>query len=160
MAETSPYYITKAMLENRISTPVMLRVFDDANIGAVATDDAKVLQVIQDAEAHFESYARNVYALSTLRVVNPPREATRLCLDVAEALTCRRFPKAASREWQPLWAAVEKELMNLRAGKTRLDVDGSPEPAANQGGEYYQEGETSGSGDQPPSFTYDGYGDF
>lgn len=158
MPMSSPYYITQQMLSDRVSAAKLARVMDDDNNGT--PDTSPVTQLIQDAEAHFESYARAIYPLSTLRITTPPHEAVRLCLDIAEALLCRRFPKAASREWLPLWQATERELLMLREGKTRLDVDGNPEPGANQGGVYSVQGYDDDDDDQPTSFTYGGFGSF
>jgi len=159
MSETSPYYITQAMLSDRVSAAKLARVMDDDNNGTPDTNP--VTQLIQDAESHFESYVRGIYPLSTLRITTPPHEATRLCLDIAEAMLCRRFPKAASREWLPLWQATERELLSLRKGDTRLDVDGAPEPGANHGGDYVVNGYGLADEDyQPDSYTENGFGDF
>lgn len=149
-------YITTDMLAARLSAVVVRRLYDDDNDGTADTDP--LAQLVQDAEARFEAFARGIYSLTALRD-SPPNEAIRLCLDLAEAMAYRRFPKAATREWIPFWEAVEKELTGLRTGKTRLDVESTPEPAANQGGDYYEQGEAL-SGDPPDTFTNNGFGDF
>jgi len=153
------YYITTtAILENRISAAVVKRIYDDNNDGTADTNP--VTQLIVDAEARFEGYCRGIYDLAALRAAHPA-EAVRMCLDIAEALACKRFPKAATREWLPLWQASEAELKALRKGETRLDIEGSPEPAANEGGDYYEQGYGLADEDsQPSSYTRDGFGSF
>lgn len=159
MATSSPYYITADMLEKRVSANLSVRIFDDDDDGTADSDI--ITQIIEDAESLFESYARGIYPLSSLRVVSPPRLASTLCLDIAEYLTYRRFPKAANRAWEPLMDSAMNQLKALRKGDMRLDVDGTPEPAANQGGDYYQQGYGSADEDlQPDTFTEDGFGDF
>jgi phage gp36-like protein len=153
------YYTSQAMLENRLSAAVVRRVLDDNNDGTADTDP--VTQLLEDAEARFESFARQNYTLETLRSA-APTEAKRLCLDVAVALACERFPKAVGgRQWLPLWQKSETELKDLAAGRSRLNVTGAPEPQANQGGDYYASGETlSTIDDVPDTYTHGGFGSF
>ena len=145
------------MLEHRLSTAVVRRIYDDNNDGVA--DATPLEQLVIDAEARFESYCRGIYILSALRD-SPPNEAKRLCLDVAEAMACRRFPRAVNREWQPLWEASERELKSLRRGETRLDVEGTPEPAANEGGAVYKNGEDVGFSEEYTPFFMNGTGLF
>jgi phage gp36-like protein len=149
-------YITTAMLEDRLSAAVVKRIYDDNNDGT--SDTSPLARVVADAESRFESFCRGIYSLTALRA-SPPSEAVRLCLDVAEALACRRFPRAVNREWQELWGASTAELKSLRRGETRLDVEGTPEPGANQGGEYTVQGYDLDD-EQPASYTHDGFGSF
>lgn len=151
-----PYYISQAMLENRLSAAVVRRVMDDNNDG---TADANPLaQLIADAESRFEAHCSGIYPLDTLRSVKP-HEAVRLVLDVAEALAARRFPRAFGRDWFPLWQATESELNKLRQRKTRLDIDSAPEPAENEGGKVFV-GSAEVSDEDETGFFQDGTGIF
>lgn len=144
MAAYVGHYIGFKAVERRLSAAVVRRVYDDQNTGVVLSedsDDNPIVQLIQDAEAKFEGYCRGIYDLTVLRQVHPP-EAVRLCLDCAEALAAKRFPRAMNRDWVTLEQSVNTELAGLRSGKTRLDVMGPPEPAANTGGRT-PDGDTS-----------------
>lgn len=142
-------------LEKRLSAQVVRRIYDDNNDGEA--DDSPLLQVCEDAEAHFESFCSGIYDLATLRA-SPPSEAVRLCLDCAEAMAYRRFPRAAARDWLPMWQVVEKELEGLRTRKTRLNTTTAPEPASNEGGAVYL-GTTEVNDDETTSVFSD-FGDF
>lgn len=136
MAAYVGHYINRKAVERRLSAAVVRRVYDDENVGVVSaedTEDNPLVQLIRDAEAKFEGYCRGIYDLTALRAAKP-NEATRLCLDCAEALAAKRFPRAVNRDWVALEQSVNTELAGLRNGKTRLDVTGTPEPAANTGG--------------------------
>lgn len=136
MATYSGYYIDRAAIERRLSVAVVVRAFDDDNIGVVSSDEASSLaQIIKDAEAMFEGYCRGVYDLTALRAAKP-NEAVRLCLDIVEFLAAKRFPRALNREWVTLEASCRKELESLRKSITRFDIVGAPDPA-NQGGEVF-----------------------
>lgn len=139
MTQPAGYYVTQAMLEDRMSATVIRRVYDDMNVGG--SSDSCVKQIITDGEAMFEGYCRGIYDLTALRAAKP-NEAVRLALDCVEVLTIKRFPRAANRDWQPMLEALRKELASLRKGETRLDIIGPPEPAANQGG-YVSSGDTT-----------------
>ena len=161
MAEFEGHYINQKMVENRLSSAVVRRIYDDDNVGFVgstAHNDGPIVQLIKDSESMFEGYCKANYSLSSLRTAKPP-ESVRLCLDCAEALAAKRFPRAFGREWLPLLTAVRQELVDLRTGKTRLDVDAAPEPAANAGGDLYIQ--DAGLEDtQPYTFTRNGFGGF
>jgi hypothetical protein len=151
-------YITERMVENRLSAAVVRRIYDDNNDGRAdsdATNVGPIEQLINDAEARFESFATTIYpSVAALRTAPICSEIIRLCLDCAEAMACRRFPKAVNREWFPLWQASERELKGLRTGETSLNVDTAPEPAANNGGALYVQNEdyTSEAEDPDPTF--------
>jgi phage gp36-like protein len=143
-------------LEKRLSAQVVRRIYDDNNDGDA--DASPLLQVCEDAEARFESFCAGIYDLAALRTA-PSTEAIRLCLDCAEAMAYRRFPRAAARDWLPLWQAVETELKDLRSRKSELNTQGTPEPAANDGGGFYVQG-TEDTTEQPETFMHEGFGDF
>lgn len=143
-------YIAKADIEQRLSAPVVKRIYDDDNDGTADADP--VNRLCKDASARVAGFLRGIYSLDAVAAA-PPEEVIRLTLDVAEALAAKRFPRAVMRDWMPLWKVATDELKDLRNGVTRLDVEGSPEPAANQGGEV-----ASGNPDAPdplPRFSDD-----
>lgn len=128
------YGLSVTDLADRLSQPVLVDVFDDDNDGT--PDTGPILRVLLDAQSYVEGALRHVYDLSTLRGVDPwPNEVVRLILDRAEGRVYMRHPEHAKFDAGRLLDRVDKELENLvNRGKRRLDVDGSPEPAANQGG--------------------------
>lgn len=151
------YYIDIQKLENRLSAPVVRRIYSDSNNGQADVDPVE--QVISDAEQWFEAVAIGVYPdLASLRSQGGP-VAGFLVLDAAEALACRRFPKAANREWQPLWDYADKQLMRLRKGEIKLPVQGAPNPPANTGGAYFER-DLDIDDEQPYTFHRNGFGSF
>jgi hypothetical protein len=118
-------------VEARLSEAVVRRILDDDNDGEA--DATPLVRLIADAESKFEASCRGKYDLTDLRLARPG-EAVRLVLDGVEAFGCKRFPRAFGRDWLPLWTEWNKELDGIRTGKTRLDVEGSPEPHSNVGG--------------------------
>jgi hypothetical protein len=159
MATFVGHYVSLAAVERRLSREVVRRIYDDLNTGEVSDDELEpVAQLMMDAEAMFEGYCRGIYDLTALRSVHPP-EAVRLALDCCFFLAADRFPHAVGRDPGPIWDRLRRELTDLRTGVTRLDVVGSPEPAANVGGDLYQEG--LGLADtQPSTFHHDGFGSY
>ena len=123
-------YITQQDLEDRLGAEVVKQLYDD-NLDGTA-DAGPIARWIKDATSKVDSYLRGIYALPLALPV--PNEVSRLTLDVAEAMAARRHPNYVRRNWQELMAAAEKDLISLRRGTTRLDVQGAPEPGANQGG--------------------------
>lgn len=157
MALFSGHYISLKALENRLSSAVVRRIYDDNNLGGVGQDDGPIVQLIKDAEAKFEGYCRGIYPLDALRTAKP-NEAVRMCLDAACAMAAQRFPRAAASlgPWVDLLKAVDAEMTGLRTGKTRLDVVGSPEPASNEGG-YVSSGDVTDP-TNIPDLTFNGPG--
>jgi hypothetical protein len=150
-------YIDYKKLEYRLSKAVVTRIYGDSN-----QDDADpnpVEQLISDAEQWFESVALGIYPdLTALRRDGGPA-AVFLVLDCAEALACKRFPRAAARDWKPLWETADKQLMRLRKGEIKLPVQGSPNPPSNVGGDYYVK-DLGLSDTQDNTFTRNGFGSF
>lgn len=145
------HYIDQSAIERRLSPAVVRRVYDDGNIGMVGSSIIDPLgQLIIDAEAKFEGYCRGIYSLSALRTAKPT-EAIRLVLDIAEALAAKRFPRAMNRDWMVLEQSVNAELKSLRRGETRFDVEGNPEPPANEGG-YVSSGDVESPDVRPATF--------
>ncbi len=127
-----PYpYISQLELEAAVGAIKLRRGTDDDNNGVA---DTEVVQgLIADASAKVAGYLRGIYDLDAV-AANTPREVKRLTLQVARAYLYERNPEHYRRDWQPIMEQADKELMALRMGKTRLDVVGTPEPAANTGG--------------------------
>lgn len=128
------YYITQADIEARVSADVFRRCYDDDN--NATADAAPVAGLIADAEGYVEGFLRGVYSLATVRAA-PPHEVKRYCLDVAVAYMRERFPSLVRVDGASIFERVTRELTELRTQPRRLDVDGSPEPGANQGGVIY-----------------------
>jgi len=131
-------YIKQSDLEDRLGKEAIRFILDDDVDGR--PDSSPVARVLLDAESRFESYARGNYDLTALRAMgfagtnDVPNEVKRICLDLATAMLWQRYPQYVRAHGDRLWDRVQDELMDLRRGKTRLDIVGTPEPARNQGG--------------------------
>ena len=127
-----PYpYITQSDLEARISAATVRRIFDDDNDGSA--DASPVSRVLADASAKVAGYLRTMYSLDAV-AANTPEEVKRLALDVAVAYLAMRNPEYFRADGGRLLDIAVKELQAIRRGESRLDVEGSPEPAQNAGG--------------------------
>lgn len=126
-------YITFEALEARLSKAVVRRIFDDDNDGE--PDTSPLLQVIADAERRFEQTMAGLYpSLAVLRQ-KAAEDASSLVLDLAEAISAKRFPRAVNRDWLPLMKYALDQLKDYRAGVARVPVDGPPNPPSNAGGD-------------------------
>ena len=150
-------YITKKDLEDRISTVELQRIYDDNNDGQ--TDTTPVTRLIKDACSKVDSYLRGMYPLPWQGSV--PNEIVRLTLDVAEAFAAKRHPAVVKRDWKVLLEQAEKELGNLRSGKTRLDIPNyqAPDPPTNTGARTGFSGASVIDPEKPQGFWSD-MGDF
>lgn len=148
-------YITIEDLKDRLSEQVLQQILDDDNDG---DPDATVVdRLISDAESKVNAALRNLYTLPL--PTPPPNEVKRLALDVAEALAARRHPEYVRRDWEKLMSYADGELDKLSTGKRRLDVQSTPEPAANQRTEFRSGDPTSPTPASPPR-RWDDMGDF
>ncbi len=136
-----PYpYISNEDVRLRLGAPKYHRLFDEDGDGLA--DDVNssgdtsntVERIRRDASAKVAGYLRGIYDLDAV-ATDTPEEVKRLALDVFVAIAAQRHPEVMRVEWKDLLDAVERDLRNLREGKTRLDVMGSPEPARNNGAE-------------------------
>jgi phage gp36-like protein len=127
-------YITLSDLEDRITQAVVTQILDDNVDGT--PDENPLLRVIADAESYVEGFLRGNYDITVIRALgrSAPNEVKRLCLDVAVAYLYDRHPEYIRADGMKLMESARRDLLELRKGITRLDVVGSPEPAANQGG--------------------------
>lgn len=127
-------YITLSDLEDRITQAVLTQILDDNVDGT--PDENPLLRVIADAESYVEGFLRGNYDLTVIRALgrSAPNEVKRLCLDIAVSYLYDRHPEYIRANGMKLMESARRDLLELRKGITRLDVVGSPEPAANQGG--------------------------
>ena len=123
-------YISADDLRLRLSEPTYLGIFDDDNDGTA--DATAVAATIRDAEAYVNGYLRGVYTIPLSPV---PDQAKRISLDVAEMYAYARNRAFTRGDVVAMQKAVREELMDIRKGVIRLDIEGLPEPAANQGGD-------------------------
>lgn len=123
-------YITIADIEARIGKQAVIAICDDDNDG---TPDTSVLdRFIADATSYVDGFLRGIYTLPLPEPV--PNEVKRLTLDVAVGYLAERHAEYVRYDGGKLLERARQNLVDLRTGKTRLDVQGAPEPAANQGG--------------------------
>lgn len=153
-----PYpWITQADLESRVSAAVVRRLLDDDRDGTA--DDNAVTRVIADSCAKVAGYVSPVYTRADVDAAVPP-EVVRLSLDVAVAYLAQRHPEFVRRDWEPLMKYADAELKAMRAGKTNLGVDGSPEPAVSAGADItVGDPDTFDEDTYEPTFQW-GSGDF
>lgn len=145
-------YFTQADLEKRLSTDTVNAIYDDANAGSASA--APIAALIADSSSKVDSYLRGIYPLP-LTVV--PNEVKRLALDVAVAYAAQRHSEYVRRDWKTLMEQVERDLKSLRRGETRLDIQTTPEPAANEGG-FVQNG--TAADPATPFKMFENMGDF
>ena len=137
-------FFTRAQLEARLSAKRVQRFFDDNNDGTPDLDT--IAQIRQDASSKVAGYLEPIGLMTTFatlvnattgELLDPakgfPEEVVRLSLDVATALSAQRFPEIMRTDWEKLMTQAEKDLCNLRDGKTSLGGQSAPE-AVNVGG--------------------------
>lgn len=149
-----PYW-SLSDLESRISAEVVRQVLDDNNDGFA--DETSISRLQADSDSFVEGYLRGIYDLATVRTTTP-NQVKRLSLDYAVAQMAKRHPEYVRREFRPLEDAVRAELCEIRSGRVRLDVDSTPEPAANQGGDVWDGGDDAT--EPAVKFFTGGLGDF
>src|SRR5262249_42397632 len=129
------------------------QILDDNNDGDADADPIARLQA--DSQSYVDGFLRPIYPLPLVIV---PGEVKRICLDVAHGYAAIRHPEYVRFDGYKLLDRARVELTDLRMGKTRLDIQGAPEPAKNEGGQA-----RSGDPRSPapkPKFFADGTGDF
>lgn len=148
-------YWELADLEARISSAIVVALFDEDLDGQV--DEAPIAMLQADCDSYVEGALRPVYDLDAVRLA-PPHEVKRLSLDCAVMYCAQRHPKYMNRDWERLKASLDKDLDAIRVGKRRLDVVGTPEPGANNGGTVVpgRDDET----EAPRMWDWGGTGDF
>jgi hypothetical protein len=157
-------WITQAQLSHRLGPNLTQHVYDDDRDGAA--DAEPIAQLIADASGYVASYLRPVYtslaAIDTAVTAGSVNEVVRMTLDAAEWMACKRFPEVARhKDWVALKEANDRDLLAVRKGSKRLDVDGSPEPQATAGGTWGQgDPDTFDESDPPETFNVNGFGDF
>jgi hypothetical protein len=100
----------------------------------------QVDRAIADAESYVESFLGGNYNLDTIRAMgiegtnDVPNEIKRIILDLVTAYLWDRFPEYIRADGRRIKQDARAELMDIRKGRTQLDITGAPEPAKNQGG--------------------------
>lgn len=156
MAVTPPPapLITRAQLEARYSKTVVDRVFDDANDGEA--DNDSVQQILLDASSRVRG---KIGPVVDLNAIDPlvATEVQRIALDVAGAYLAMRHPELLRRDGFKILEQADKELSEIRLGKSDLGTEAGPE-LQNHGVPV-----VSGNPDNPNCFPKrfsDGWGDF
>lgn len=151
---STPYWVLQD-LKDRLGDETVLKILDDNRDGT--PDPTPLARLQADSTSYVDGFLRPVYDIDAVHA-SPPNEVVRLALDVAEWMCAKRWPRYVSGDWKEKRDHTRSELLDLRNGKTRLDVAGSPEPAANEGAEV-----VSGNPNSPvvPCKVFaDGLGDF
>lgn len=132
-----PYpFVTAADVEHRLSPEVVRRLLDDYNTGIA--DENALNRLIKDSSGKVAGVLRANYPLDTIKAMTAeqmPEEIRRLTLDGVVMYAAQRHPECVHRDWVELKKAWDADLKMLRNGDARLDVEGSPEPPANVGGD-------------------------
>ena len=151
-------YVVQSDLEDRLTSEVVRQILDD-DVDEVV-DTSVLARVIEDAESYVESFLRGVYSLTVLRAqgTSCPTEVKRIVLDIATAYMWQRHPEYVRADGESILRRVRAELMDIRKGITRLNIEDSPEPAANQGG-VAQSGDPLDT-EVKDKYFLDGIGDF
>lgn len=136
-------YLVEADLTRRLTAEVLRHVFDDDADGSA--DEATVNDFIADAESEVEQRVAKIYGETGLTALRAqatacPRTIKRLCLDVFEVRMGNRHPEYVRGQWADRRRQVTKDLDDLAARVTELDVIGTPEPAVQEGG-YVRSGD-------------------
>jgi hypothetical protein len=129
-------YIVTADCQNRMTSNVLVRLFDDDGDG---TADATIVAVfIADAESILEQSIAKAYGddgLIALRALNTscPQAVKRLCLDIFELLSKKRHPEYDPADWVEHWKLLKDDLKELRLREVQLDTTGEPEDGVTDG---------------------------
>lgn len=133
-------YLTQADVTGRLSSRVLVAIFNDDGDGSLSTAEEDVVEdFILDAESEVEQQVAKTYGKAGLvwlraQTTSAPRAIKRMALDLFEVRAYRRHPEYIRAEWQERETAVQRSLTALRVRELELDTIGSPEPAVNEGG--------------------------
>ena len=151
-------FITQTQLSRRLGPATLRRLYDDNDAGTADTN--AVAQLIADASGKVASHLQGIVPLSaaaTAATGDTAHEIVRLTLDVAVAMAAQRHPEVLpSYDGLELMKQAERDLDRLRKNQTALDTDGTPNPAANEGGDIFPDPNT----EDVYTFARDGFGDF
>ena len=153
-------WIEQADIENRLGAEGLRRAYDDDNDGVADTDP--VTRLLTDACSFVGGRLGPQYSVDAIALmVTVPPEVIRLSLDCAVVYAYQRHPEVFRVDWEPYHKALLRECEDIRQGKSDLGVAATPpEPAEQNGGDFYLEGYGSDDDDQPTTFTHDGFGGF
>ncbi len=156
-----PYpFVTQTDVEQRLSVAKVRRLLDDDNNGTA--DATSVQRLIKDASSKVAGILRANYPLDVIIAMSAddlPEEIKRLTLDGVVAYAAQRHPEVMNRDWVELMKAWNADLKMLRNAETRLDIQGSPEPPQNVGGDVATGDPANPNANQRPFFLW-GTGDF
>lgn len=156
-------YVTIADAEGRISSRVLVAIFNDEGDGSLSAAEEDVVEdFISDAESEVEQVVQATYGpggLAWLQALgtNAPRAVKRLVLDIFEVRAYRRHPEYVRAEWLEREKCVERSLKELRLRDVQLPHASEPE-AQNEGGVVLS-GDPDDTDPRPHVFL-DGTGDF
>ncbi len=134
-------------LEDELSPEVVRQLADDDNDGSA--NDSVILRLQRRSCARVLGDLTGVYpTLPTLvegwqdEPASVPTRLRDLALDYAVAVLARRHPEYVRRDWRALMDHYDAQIAAIRkTGLAGLGVVGTPEPAANQGGEAWAGGD-------------------
>ena len=131
-------YIVKADIEAKIGAQTVQRLLDHDNDGIADTD--AITRVIADASSKVAGYLNGTFDLDDL-ADNTVNEVKRLTLAVAVALLAIDHPEVMRKDGVALMELADRDLKNLRLGRTQLDTKVAPEPG-DTGGTVVSAGST------------------
>ncbi len=123
MAAQPLYYVTVAMLRDRLGEEILTAYFDDNNDGS--PDASPVRRYLVDAVSYVETYVRAAgYDLDDARAKDPPPgPIVDAVLDRAEAKIYQRHPEIQRVDAEKALDRVDKELLRIQSKQRRLDVN-------------------------------------
>lgn len=129
-------YITSTDCSRRLTSQVMIRIFDDDGDGVA--DSSTVTDFISDAESIIEQSVAKAFGdtgLTALRALGTscPRTIKRLCIDCFELMAHRRHPEFTQEDWLERWKLLQQDLKDIRLRDVELDTNDAPEPGVTDG---------------------------
>lgn len=123
MAVPPLYYVTVAMLKERMGEEIVTAFFDDNNDGS--PDASPMRRYLLDAVSYVETYVRAAgYDLEDARSKDPaPGPIVGAVLDRAEAKIYERHPEIQRLDVEKALDRVDKELLRIQTKQRRLDVN-------------------------------------
>lgn len=123
MAVPPLYYVTVAMLKERMGEEIVTAFFDDNNDGS--PDASPMRRYLLDAVSYVETYVRAAgYDLEDARSKDPaPGPIVDAVLDRAEAKIYQRHPEIQRLDVEKALDRVDKELLRIQTKQRRLDVN-------------------------------------
>lgn len=133
-------YITQTDVEQRMTSELVLKIYDDDGTGALGTSEETALtNIILDAENLVEEAIRKTYGEAGLvwlraQATSAPRSVKRRCLDAVRLYIAERHPQYIRLELDKCWERFYRDLDRLKLREVEMAVVGSPEPAVTDEG--------------------------